>query len=161
MNPFKDGFKRNELSEDEIENIIEELKIKNFNGIYSRDEITEDDIEKGFYIINLDDKEGTGTHWTCFYYNSPLPNIYFDSFGFPAPVEIEKLIKPYIFNDKTIQDYKSSSCGYFCIAFIKFIEEHKNYNDIYKINDAFISIFDNVDKKKNEDLLFDLLSLNV
>ena len=66
--------------------------------------------------------------WCCFYYNNPLYRIYFDSFGYVAPVEIENKIKPYIFNDKDIQDYNSSSCGYYTIAFIKFLhDKHEKY----------------------------------
>jgi hypothetical protein len=150
-------FHKNELSNNEIDDILDEMKL-NINGIFSRDELTEDDMEDGFYIINLDDSEGEGTHWTCFYYKPTLTSIYFDSFGFPAPIEIEKLIKPYIYNTKTLQDYNSSSCGYFCIAFINFLSDNK-LNDIYKTFEAFINIFDNIDTKKNELLLFNLLSL--
>jgi hypothetical protein len=155
---MNNGFKQNELAENEIEDILEEMKIANFNGIYSRDEITEDDMKKGFYIINLDDRDGIGTHWVAFYFNPPLISIYFDSFGFVPAIEIEQLIKPYIYNKKTIQDLNSSSCGYFCIAFIKFLSDNKR-KDIYKTFEAFINIFDNVNTKKNEDLLFELLAL--
>ena len=37
------------------------LKIKNFNGVFSRDQI-QDQNKKGYYIINMDDRQGPGTH---------------------------------------------------------------------------------------------------
>ena len=37
-----------------------------------------------------DHDEGEGTHWVVFYYNKPLTSIYFDSFGFPPPEDVEE-----------------------------------------------------------------------
>ena len=37
-----------------------------FNGVYSRDNLTE--IKDGAYIINLDTYSDTGTHWVAFMY---------------------------------------------------------------------------------------------
>ena len=54
------------------------------NDIIMKDE-GENITKIGFYIINLDDSKGPGTHWTSLYYN-PLQSIYFDSFGFMAPL---------------------------------------------------------------------------
>ena len=49
-----------------------------FNGVYSRDNITE--IKDGFYVINLDECSGIGTHWIALYvHNDDV--TYFDSFG--------------------------------------------------------------------------------
>ena len=155
---FKNGFKRNELTDVEIEEILDKMKVSNFNGIYARDELTKEDMEKGFYIFNLDSEEGPGTHWVAVYYDDVFPSIYCDSFGFPPPIEIEQLITPYIYNKKQIQDINSSSCGYFCIAFIDFLNDNKRRN-VYHTFDAFINIFDDKDTKKNEDLLFNLLSI--
>ena len=76
--------------------------------------------DDGFYIVNLDKTTGQGTHWTCLYYH-PLKSYYFDSFGFVPPEEIENIIIPYNHNNKDIQDYNSDACGYYCIAFIKFL----------------------------------------
>ena len=153
-----EGFKENELNDVEIEEILDKMKVYDFNGIYAKDELTKDEMEKGFYIFNLDDSEGAGTHWIAVYYDDVFPSIYCDSYGFPAPIEIEKLITPYIYNKKQIQDINSSSCGYFSIAFIDFLNDNKRRN-VYHTFDAFINIFDDKDTKKNEDLLFNLLSI--
>ena len=94
------------------------------NNVIMKDEAKQikDD---GFYIINLDKSTGTGTHWTCLY-NHPLKSYYFDSFGFVPPEEIEEVIMPYDNNNKDIQDYNSDACGYYCIAFIKFLNSKIN-----------------------------------
>ena len=145
----------NELSNIDIINIIKDLKLdKYFGGIHSKNELPKQMMRKKFYIINLQNSdEGGGTHWTCFYYNKPLTSIYFDAFGFIAPKEVQNRISPYIFNDQDIQDYDSSACGYFCIAFIKFLH---NKTDIYTAYKAFINLF-KVETFENDKVLYDIL----
>ena len=49
-----------------------------FNGVYSRDNLTE--IKDGAYVINLDEYSDIGTHWVALYvHNNDV--TYFDSFG--------------------------------------------------------------------------------
>jgi hypothetical protein len=113
----------NELSNFDIIDIIKDLKLDHcFGGVYSKDQLPKDLMRTKFYIVNMQDHdEGNGTHWIVFYYIKPLTSIFFDSFGFPPPEDIDEVIKPYIYNDAEVQDYKSRACGYFCIAFIKFL----------------------------------------
>lgn len=113
-------------------------------------------MKKGFYIINLDKAVNGGTHWTAFYFDDNLQSLYFDSYGFLAPEEVEKQIKPYVFNDRQIQDYNSSSCGYFVIAFIYFLS--KINQDIETSFKCFINLFYK-DTEKNEELLNELLDI--
>ena len=65
------------------------LNIINFNGVYSRNEIHKC-TKMGFYVINLDDNAGPGSHWVGMFIK---PNIiqYFDSFGLNCPHEIVRL----------------------------------------------------------------------
>ena len=144
----------NELSNIDIINIINDIKLnKYFGGVYSKDEPINLK-HKHYYIINLDDKKNGGTHWTVFYYNNPLTSLYFDSFGFVAPTQVENKIEPYKYNDNDIQDYENSSaCGYFCIAFIKFLY---NQDDKIKAFEAFINLFKS-DTNKNDYVLYQLL----
>ena len=100
-----------------------------------------------------DHDEGNGTHWTVFYYNHPLTSIYFDSFGFVPPTQVENKISPYVFNDADVQDYNSSACGYFCIAFIKFLHNKQDKQGAYK---AFLTLFKN-QTIKNDKILQRLL----
>ena len=49
-----------------------------FNGVYSRDYLPK--IKDGPFVINLDDYESVGTHWTALQLNGD--NLtYFDIFG--------------------------------------------------------------------------------
>jgi len=122
-------------------------------NILMRDEM--DEINKdGFYIINLDNSNGTGTHWTSLFYH-PLNSYYFDSYGFVAPLEIEQKIKPYKYNDAEIQDFNSKACGYYALAFIKFLNDKTNKEIAFK---EFLRLFkDNT--KENDDILKKYLNL--
>jgi hypothetical protein len=132
----------NELSNFDIIDLIKEYKLDYcFGGVYSKDQLPKELIRTKFYIVNMQDHDkGNGTHWTVFYYNHPLTSIYFDSFGFISPIQVENRISPYIFNDADVQDYNSSACGYFCIAFIKFLHSKQDKQEAYK---AFLKLFKN------------------
>ena len=83
-------------------------------------------IKDGFYIVNLDDDNGQGTHWTCFLINDPYC-IYFDSFGLPPPNDIRKYARKYAiisFNNQ-IQDIRSEACGYYCLDFMKYMSKFR------------------------------------
>ena len=100
-----------------------------FNGVYSRDNLTE--IKDGAYVINLDEYSNIGTHWVALYVGGASPKdiqnnnvTYFDSFSVEY---IPKEIKTFI-NNKNIktnifrtQASDSIMCGYFCIGFIDFM----------------------------------------
>ena len=144
----------NELSNFDIIKIIEDMKLSHiFGGVYSKNEIPTLERNK-FYIINLQDSDaGNGSHWTVFFYHKPLKSIYYDSFGFVAPIPVQEKIKPYIYNNQDTQNYKSSACGYYCIAFIKFLH---NKNDKEKSFLTFLKLF-NLQTFKNDKILYDLL----
>ena len=144
----------NELSNFDIIKIIEDMKLSHvFGGVYSKDQLPTLQRNK-FYIINLQDSDaGKGSHWTVFFYNKPLTSIYYDSFGFIAPLLVQENITPYIYNENEIQNYKSSACGYYCIAFIKFLHNKTNKEEAFK---TFLKLF-NLQTFKNDKVLYDLL----
>jgi len=145
----------NALSNLEIIDIIKNRNLeKHFGGVYSKDQLPNELIKDKFYIVNLQDHdEGGGTHWTAFYYNYPSTSIYFDSYGFIAPRDVQKRITPYIFNDKDIQDFNSSACGFYCIAFIKFLHDKTDKEQMYK---TFLKLF-KLETIKNDKILQELL----
>jgi hypothetical protein len=144
----------NELSNFDIIKIIENMKLTHvFGGVYSKDQLPTLQRNK-FYIINLESSDaGRGSHWTVFFYNKPLTSIYYDSFGFIAPLEVQEKIIEYIYNENAIQNYKSSACGYYCIAFIKFLHNKTNKEEAFK---TFLKLF-NLQTFKNDKILYDLL----
>jgi hypothetical protein len=107
------------LSNFQIIDQCKKLKIKNFKGVFMRNELAKPvTVNKNeCFILNLDDKDGNGTHWTCLYIQNGIC-YYFDSFGFPPPIEVEeylsKVSKRY-YNSFEIQKINQVICGHFCI----------------------------------------------
>lgn len=149
----------NTLSDSEIIEICKNYRLP-LNGIYFKDDLPSK-MTNGFYIINLQsiNNSGNGTHWTAFYYTDKPHeiNIYYDSFGFPAPRETEQIIKPYIYNSRDIQNINSSSCGFYCIAFIKFLN---NVTNKTKGFEHFLNLFNN-ETTRNEIILKNILYKNI
>lgn len=137
----------------QLMNFAEKMKLP-LKDILMRDEMNElkDD---GFYIINLDDSNGNGTHWTALYHH-PLNSYYCDSFGFVPPLEVEKKIKPYHYNDADIQDFNSEACGYYCLAFIKFLHDKNDKELAFK---EFLRMFGN-NTKENDNILEKYLEID-
>lgn len=129
----------NELNNFEIQDIMDKKNIF-IQGVYSKDMLPTI-LKKGFYVINIQNSnDGGGSHWTCLYYNGDNDNIYFDSFGSPSPLEVQEKLKNYSYNDKQIQNIDSTACGYYCIAFMEYMDRFKN-NDIKKTFENFLDIF--------------------
>lgn len=140
-------------SDTQLKKYTEKLGLP-LNNILMRDEMNE--LKKdGFYIINLDNSNGNGTHWTSLYFH-PLNSCYFDSYGFVPPLEVEQKIKPYIYNDADIQDFNSEACGYYALAFIKFLNDKTNKEVAFK---EFLKLFKN-NTKENDDILKKYLNLD-
>ena len=136
---------------------LTDIDIKNFaiqkklplESILMRDEI-KDHLKTGFYVINLDTSDQKGTT-VC--YAHPLKSYYFDSYGFVPPLELEQKIKPYIYNDKDVQDWNSEACGWYCIAFIKFLYDKLDKEIAYK---EFLKLFSK-NTKENDKILKEYL----
>ena len=143
----------NTLSNLDIDEILNKYNIK-YNGIFSKDKLP-NKLLNGFYIINLQSSNmGGGTHWVCLDKINDGLSYFMDAFGFPAPQDIVDKLHYYDYNHKDIQDINSSSCGYYCIGFIKFMNSHPN--NPKKAFDTFISLFSK-DTKKNEEILYNIL----
>ena len=106
-------------------------------------------LSNGFYIINLDGH----SHWTCLLKDGK-DYYYFDSYGFLASEEVEEQIGEYIYSDNQLQDMNSTSCGFFCLAWIKWMQQYKDKKLAYA---NFLKSFTK-DTKKNESILHHLLN---
>lgn len=129
-------------------------------GVFSKNMMPQERVA-GSYIINLQDYEdGDGTHWvSC----KIFPNkkcCYFDPFGAPMPVDINKFLmpfKPVAQNNRVIQDIKSMKCGYFCLAFIKYFNDFDCCKyDVYEAFDDFLNAFSN-NPKTNDKIVMEML----
>jgi len=128
------------LTDQEINTIASKYNIK-INGIYNRNTVPEH-LSSGWYILNLDLKGASGTHWTAFCVSKKLPHVYFDSFGQMPPQYLHELMGKFMYSVLPIQDPISHSCGWFalmCIfvcqngddhAFEKFIRQFTSNCDV-------------------------------
>ena len=102
-----------------------------FNGVFSGDNLPNNNIKKWCLCNYLDEYHGIGTHWVALYVNNKIVT-YFDSFGVEhIPKEIMKFIarKKIITNIYRMQAYDSIMCGYFYIGFINFMFNGKSLTD--------------------------------
>ena len=125
------------------------------------------------YIVNMDDsvdEEGNrneGTHWTCLqvnkYPSGAVEPIFFDPYGQPPAENIKKFVldntgKKLPFTTADVQSLMNNACGYFCMAFLHFINvwDHRT-KDLYDDVSNFMAMFDDLNKsidwKKNEYVL--------
>ena len=121
-------FVNKPLSNFDLLQWIDFLKIPNFKGIFARDEVRPR--EHSPCIINLDSLKNAGTHWVCC-----VPGEkalwYFDSFGMGFPQEF-KSSKPVIWNSSQYQNINSVLCGYYCLYFLHQWAQGKDFYDILK-----------------------------
>lgn len=97
-------------------------------------------------IINLDDMDGPGTHWTVLNYNDNNNSWdYFDSYGMMPPKEFNNDGKTLYYNNERLQG-DNNLCGYYCIYYIEKNKNGYSMDDIitdfiphgYNINDNIV-----------------------
>ena len=85
------------------------------------------------FILNLDHSSNRGTHWTCVFVECGAC-YYFDSFGFPPPIEVEKYLKGVAgeryYNSFEIQKGNQVICGHFCIYMLMKLNEGFDFYDV-------------------------------
>lgn len=139
------------LSNFELIELAKTLKLP-LVGVFSKDKLPKCSV--GSYIVNLEDSTGGGTHWVLV---KVFPNqvVYFDSFGLSPPEEIVRFVKHFAMNNRQIQDYDASTCGYFCLACDFYLENNKR-RSVYERFDDFLNkwVFNT---KKNDEILIDYL----
>ena len=144
------GSLSNELTNGEIDELVKHYKIKKYHGCFIDDKLPSK-LHNGYYVINLNGH----SHWCCLMKDGKK-YFYFDSYGFPASQEIEEQIGEYIYSDNQLQHMESSSCGFFCIAWMLWMQNHKHKNKEICFN-SFLTIFSK-DPKKNERIIHKWLS---
>lgn len=97
------------------------LKIPHFRGVFMRNNLPKGGphlIESA--IINMDDKDGPGTHWVA-YKKMYDEIIYFDSFGDLQPPRdlIRYFDVDYVkYNYNRYQKWNTYNCGHLCLKFL-------------------------------------------
>ena len=120
------------LSNFDLMDWINKLGISYFRGIYSRNGLP-NKIGKECGIINLDDKQGPGTHWVC-YRNIGNVVEYFDPFGLIMPNEALNYFhtanKPIVYSIDEIQNRSTVLCGYWCLYYLLERQKGKSLLDV-------------------------------
>jgi hypothetical protein len=115
----------NELNNFDIYNILKKQKINNFNNILMSDEGYKIN-NNGYYVLNLNNSNQIGSHWTALYKNNN-DYYYYDPFGFVADKEIlPYLNKDYKYNKNQHQNINSINCGWWVISCIIFMKNNNN-----------------------------------
>ena len=142
-----DLHRSNELTNYDIDKLMAHYRIP-YHGCFIKHQLPLH-LKNGAYVINLNGS----SHWTALVKDGSH-YYYFDAFGFPAPKEVQKRVGHYIWSDKDIQSMASTSCGWYCIAFIKHLYKKKNKEKAY--ND-FLHLFGTKHLLNNEHILGGLL----
>jgi hypothetical protein len=126
----------NELTDGEIEELIEHLKIPGFLGCFIRDDVPK--LKKGeSCILNLNGR----SHWTALIRLDKF--YYFDSYGVIGPKILDGL--DYIYSEEDMQALSSTACGFYTIAFLKAMTRGGDGTEMYQ---QFLDTFH--DPKKND-----------
>ena len=140
----------NELANRELSQLVKHYKIKNYHGAFIDDRLPKK-LLNGYIVINLNGH----SHWTVLLKDGDK-FYYFDSYGFPASQEVEDQIGEYVYSDLQLQHLNSSSCGFYCIAWMRFMQNHKHKNKKICYG-SFLKLF-HEDPKENEIILHRLLA---
>lgn len=109
------------LTNVDIIKYVKKLNIPKFRGTFMRNDLPKKvhTFESG--IINLDNKEGPGTHWTA-YIKEKKKIYYFDSIGhLQPPLEVKKYFysdgskNNIVYNQKRFQNLNAYNC-HLCIV---------------------------------------------
>ena len=102
-----------------------------------------------FWIVNMDDSTGPGTHWVLVSLLNPEISIYMDAFSVDPGKGILKFMKKWrpevAMNENIVQDVNSTNCGYFCAFVAEELCKGKLFMDIM---DSF-----SPEPKKNEQMI--------
>lgn len=120
-------FKFWAISNIELDNYYKDNPL--YRGTYSKSDLPKQ-IKRGCYIINM----GNSTHWISVINLDPKICLYFDPFGFIAPLEIIKFMKTshkrLLYSTLQFQDIDSVSCGFWNVYFIDHMMNGIKYLDL-------------------------------
>ena len=118
------------LTNFEIIDAVEKLRIPRFRGVFVRDNLPYNPKKNECGILNLDDTSGEGTHWVAWYRKNGK-NFYFDSYGIQPPNELINYLKNSIFyNTEQIQPKGEVFCGHLCLYVLKQLSLGKYLQEI-------------------------------
>lgn len=109
------------LSNIDILKYVKQFKIPNFRGVFMRDTLPKKPRKIECLILNHDNAQSTGTHWTAV---AKINDVawYFDSFGrLLPPLELKTYLGNTVhilYNYNRYQKFQSYICGHLCLEFL-------------------------------------------
>lgn len=144
----------------ELEELCKKLGIK-LNGVYMKDELPQP-IPDGNYIMNLENMNQGGSHWTCFIKKGSII-YYVDSFGVYPPQTLVDIADKYRnniqYNSGAFQELKSQACGYFCVGLFLYVKQHKG--SLKKKIDSYLELFNYKKPKVNDKFIKNMIEKNL
>ena len=160
------------LTDDQIERLASKMNVP-LERVCFKDELSEEPLAfNKSYVINMEDshddenRPNKGTHWVCMQVNNhdgKIQGMYFDPYGQPPPVAVKMFVKKYVggnipYNKKDVQSLMANCCGYFCLAYLHYINEYAHrandlFHDTHDFLDYFEDLDSSIDYKKNEFIL--------
>ena len=157
------------LTDIQIKDLAKRMNIP-LERVCFKDELLEKPLKYNrSYIINMEnelDNEGNendGSHWVCFqvnkYKSGVKEGIYFDSYGAGCPEVVNTFCGCKLpHNTKDIQSLQANTCGWYCLAFLHFINSSPcRSGHLYSDAEGFMNMFEDLNKsidyKKNEFIL--------
>lgn len=155
------------LTDDELRSLSKRMGMK-LEGVVYKSQLQDMDLKYNVpYIINLDNeydedgRQNSGSHYVALQVSKNNKNkiepCYCDSYGVAPPQEVLDFVgvKHVPYNTKCIQSLMGEVCGYFCLAFLYYINkfEHRSgniYHDCEEFTDLFNDLNTSSDWKANE-----------
>lgn len=118
------------LSNFQLIEAAKKLKIKQFRGVFVRDQLPKKSNPTECGILNTGDSSTNGFHWMC-WHKSGSKKICFDSYALPPPVElVEYLKRPVYYNSERLQYGDTVFCGHLCLYILKKLDEGDDFQEI-------------------------------
>ena len=109
---------------------VKKFKIKNFRGVFVKDESPKKPRKKECGIVNSGDSSTGVFHWVCWYKNGD-EKYSFDSYAQPALLELVDYLKSLVFfNSERVQFGDTSYCGHLCLYVLKKLQEGYDFQSV-------------------------------
>ena len=126
---------RGTMHDDEIINYVKIPKLKNFIGVFMKDELPRGKPSKSECgILNLQSHTQKGSHWVC-WYKDKTDAYYFDSYGEPPDSELKNYLSQCQNTLKRSavvvqKDQKSTEYGALCLYVLYKLSRGKPFSQV-------------------------------
>lgn len=103
--------------------------IPHFRGVFMRDGLPQSTWSKECGVVNLDSREGPGTHWVAYHKEGPSA-VYFDSYGLDPPQELSQYLNSTMrMQTFQLQGPNDVICGHLCLHVLHELAAGRKFED--------------------------------